>query len=152
MSKHSNIGASSCYRWWNCPGSVALCADIPQQEPSSYAKEGTAAHEMAERCIKDQVAPQTLIGQKATNGVKWTTEMSKHVNFYLSVIAEDAAKAGVKVEDIKFETKFQLKEVDNDAYGTCDAHFGQLFGKLYVYDLKYGAGQVVQAENNLQLQ
>jgi hypothetical protein len=107
---------------------------------------------MAERCAKEQLAPDTLVGQVASNGVKWTAEMAKHIRFYLKVIADDAQAAGVKVEDIKFETKFHLKEVDDDAYGTCDAHFGQAFGKLYVYDLKYGAGTPVSAENNLQMQ
>jgi hypothetical protein len=106
---------------------------------------------LAERSFKERVAPQTLVGQKAENGVKFTTEMAEHVDFYIETIMRDAAEADANMADIVVEKKFHLVDVDESAFGTCDAHFGQTFGKLYVYDLKYGAGVPVGAVNNLQL-
>jgi hypothetical protein len=114
--------------------------------------EGTAAHEMAEVCAKNNFDPDILVGKKAKNGIVFTTEMAEHVKFYIQTIIQDASKHKVQWEDIHFETKFNLTEIDPDAFGTCDAHFVQPFGRLVVYDLKYGAGVSVSAENNLQMQ
>ena len=35
--KHSKIGASSCERFWNCPGSINACEQLPPEETSPYA-------------------------------------------------------------------------------------------------------------------
>jgi hypothetical protein len=152
MAKHSSIGASSCHRWWNCPGSVALCADIKSPPPGPHAQEGTAAHELAEQSIIQQVRPHTLVGQKAANGIRWTTEMADNVEFYLTTITNDAIDNGVEMDEVHFETRFHLSDIDEGAFGTCDAYFAVPFGKLFVYDLKYGVGTIVDVENNLQMQ
>jgi hypothetical protein len=107
---------------------------------------------MAEFCGTRDVDPDTLIGNLAQNGVMFNSEMADNVRFYLQTIIKDAAQFKIGFKDIAFETRFRLSEIDEDAFGTCDAHFGVAFGKLYVYDLKYGQGQMVAAEDNLQLQ
>ena len=48
---HSPIGASSMYRWAECPGSVALSEGIVS-ESSAYAEEGTEAHELGATWLK----------------------------------------------------------------------------------------------------
>ena len=50
VTQHSALGASSCKRWWHCPGSVSLSAGLPN-ESSDAAREGTAAHALAEQCL-----------------------------------------------------------------------------------------------------
>lgn len=46
--KHARCSASAAYRWINCPGSVALSDQCPDPGSSSYADEGTVAHNLAE--------------------------------------------------------------------------------------------------------
>lgn len=48
---HSKLGASSSKRWINCPGSVRECAPFPNVS-TVYADEGTAAHFLAEQCLR----------------------------------------------------------------------------------------------------
>ena len=40
---HAQFSPSSAYRWISCPGSVALCKGLPDEEGSVYAMEGTIA-------------------------------------------------------------------------------------------------------------
>lgn len=47
-SKHARCSASAAHRWINCPGSVALSDQCPDPGSSSYADEGTVAHNLAE--------------------------------------------------------------------------------------------------------
>ena len=47
---HAILGASSSHRWLACPGSIRLSAGMPNTG-SVYAEEGTAAHELAEKCL-----------------------------------------------------------------------------------------------------
>ncbi len=50
--KRYRLRPSSADRWINCPGSLRLCADLPELPSSSYAEEGSRAHivfEMAQR-------------------------------------------------------------------------------------------------------
>lgn len=47
-TKHARCSASAAHRWINCPGSVALSDQCPDPGSSSYADEGTVAHNLAE--------------------------------------------------------------------------------------------------------
>lgn len=60
---HSALGPSSAKRWINCPGSVALTADMPG-ESSVYADQGTAAHTVSQWCREQQVSAQKFLGYK----------------------------------------------------------------------------------------
>ena len=59
--KHSQLGASKAHRWMTCPASVSLEATFPDEE-SFYAAEGTAAHALAEMCLKSQKPPESYMG------------------------------------------------------------------------------------------
>ena len=48
---HALLSASSAERWINCPPSVALTKDMPD-DVSPFAAEGTKAHELAETCLR----------------------------------------------------------------------------------------------------
>lgn len=156
MTAHSTIGASSCERWWNCPGSVALVATMPPQKPSAYAEEGTDAHALAELCLKEGKDPIAgkyfgrVISDALAKSVEITAEMADAVQIYLNVIREDMHNYGVSAKDLKVEHKFHLSHVDPDAFGTNDANLPVFLTKLIVYDLKYGQGVAVEAEENKQ--
>lgn len=148
---HSKIGASSAHRWWNCPGSVALSATIPKQPPSLYAEEGTAAHEMAERCIKERKEPYELVGFVAKNGWEFDEQMAEAVMVYLGAIAEDLERYGLTWDDVQCEQKFHLTHIDEEAFGTNDANLPVLLRRLIVYDFKYGSGHPVEVTGNKQM-
>ena len=102
--KHANLGASKAERWMNCPGSVALEADLPNTS-SEYAREGTAAHEVAEQCLlsgKDAidfldeiitVTETEIIWGKETQvpyEIEVTEEMCEAVQMFVSYVREVA--------------------------------------------------------------
>lgn len=59
MAAHALLSPSAAERWINCPASVFLNKDIPD-EGSVYADEGTAAHTLME-----------LAGKEYFNGFEW---------------------------------------------------------------------------------
>ena len=131
---HSKIGASSMYRWKACPGSVKLSEGI-ESTPSKYAEEGTKAHELAAKMLTGDW-PHII-----------SEEMADYLKIYVNEVYRDAGTNKFLVEH-----KFDLTEVFPGLYGTADAVFYDPKTKvLYVYDLKYGQGILVAAENNPQL-
>ena len=47
MTQHAKLSASGAYRWLNCPPSANIEAKYPNTS-STFAKEGSFAHELAE--------------------------------------------------------------------------------------------------------
>lgn len=136
---HSKIGASSMHRWAACPGSVNLCADIPNRS-SSYAEEGTEAHEWAAKLLKAEALSVDIPDP----------EMAEHVVSYVDYVFDLAhRRPGCK---LLVEHGFDLSELHEGMYGTADAVIYDAFSKtLHVIDLKYGAGISVEVEENEQL-
>lgn len=150
---HALLSASGAYRWLKCPGSARL-EDKFENEPSVYAAEGTLAHEIAElKIIKHFTAdlrPSEF--KKRMNELKknelYSAEMDRYTNEYRDYINDIY---------LSFESKpFFLAEqrVDFSSYvpegfGTVDC---TLVGDkvIHIFDLKYGKGVPVTAENNPQ--
>lgn len=154
---HSKIGASSAKRWFACPGSVRLAATVPNTS-SPAAREGTAAHQLAEDCLTNdeslaflpQAAP--LIGEVYEvdgEGIVVTQEMADAVQVYLDEVAKWLAKDEAAV--LHVESRFHLAEFHDDLFGTNDACIWLPTLKLLVVlDYKHGAGRYVEARGNLQ--
>lgn len=80
--KHSRFGGSSASRWMACPGSVVLCDQMPKQETSVWAAEGTLAHALAEHCLTN--------GERTTEQfVGMTLETRNAVQVYLDAAYEE---------------------------------------------------------------
>ena len=62
LPDHSPLGASGMYRWMKCSGS-AQGVIWPGEEASSYAKEGTAAHKLAQDCLTNDQDAWEYIGK-----------------------------------------------------------------------------------------
>lgn len=148
---HSPFGASSAERWMSCPGSISLCASLPPPPESPYAREGTAAHKLAEMCLEKGQEPSLHIGAAITlkggARVTITKEMVEAVTVYTDTVRKYLPYAA------KFfiEKKFALADFDAEFFGTNDAAILTNDGTLYVFDYKHGAGVPVQVEDNSQL-
>ena len=61
---HSRLSPSGAHRWMLCPASVPFQKKLGIiSESSEYAAEGTAVHEIIERCLKDGAEPIDFIGK-----------------------------------------------------------------------------------------
>lgn len=148
-----------------CPGSIRLCQGV-KSSSSVYAEEGSAAHHLAERCLKKgekaaqyegrfirRVGDDFSILKSGATGedgdFEITEEMVQAVQTYLEVIASDVeTNPHAKLE---IEHRFDLSKFYPGMFGTNDACLSQPFGKLIVYDFKYGAGHAVEVGRNPQL-
>jgi hypothetical protein len=149
MTQHSRLGASGSARWIACPGSVALCAGIPSTT-SDYAREGTAAHALAERCLRERSNPGAFLGH-IIDGYAVTDEMVEAVHLYIGTVLADLATAH-HASLLVVEHRFDLSRYGRpDMFGTADAVIIEPFGKIRVYDFKYGQGVAVEALANPQM-
>lgn len=150
--KHSILSASSCERWWNCPGSVAACKDIPNP-PNKYTTEGTVAHTLAEEALRRQrISLDEYIGTtRIQDGfeITITEEMIDAVMEYQAYVFKiwDA----VKNPPLILEAKIELTEVNAVLFGSPDCILVVPFDTVHIFDLKYGQGKRVSAWKNKQL-
>lgn len=134
---HSPIGASSMYRWAECPGSVALSEGIVS-ESSAYAEEGTEAHELGATWLKGNGKTPECDDDEMLDNVR------VYVDYVFGLLGSRCK--------LFVEHGFDLSDVYPGAYGTNDAAVYDGVNKiLHVIDLKYGAGIYVSARNNPQL-
>lgn len=151
MAAHSKIGASSAYRWLECPGSVKLCEEAPEQKSSIYADEGTAAHSLAEKCFKANKDAHEFIGltiKANDNRFEVDEEMAENVQVYLDTVRADRKKHG---DVFGIETRIHLKWIHENMFGTSDSHCGKRKKRLIVHDYKHGAGVPVDVVDNSQI-
>ena len=141
-TEHSPIGASSMYRWAACPGSVALSKGLPNTE-SEYAREGTLAHGIAADCLVNQC-------DAADHPDCPSDEMAQAIQVYLDECRTWMQEAG---ENWYAECKFDLSSVHPGCFGTADfVAYVRRKKLLVVLDFKYGAGVLVDAVANPQLE
>lgn len=145
---HSNLGASSSYRWMACPGSVALSKDVPRKD-TVFSKEGTAAHKLGEIAYEAGMHPSNWLGEKVED-VEVTHDMVNAVAIYVDYLRDLA----ILDNELMLEHKFDLSKLNPPApmFGTsdCTCYVPHEF-KLIVADYKHGAGVAVEVENNTQL-
>lgn len=139
---HSDIGASSLYRWSKCAGSVRLSKGIPSKS-SVYAEEGTIAHELASNILlKKSIDPTSH---------KYP-DMMAAVMEYVNLIREEIETDKSEYDIVLIEHRFHLKQIHPDAFGTADCVIYKHNSRtLKVFDYKHGQGHVVDVKNNPQL-
>lgn len=136
MTAHARyFQASSAARWMSCPASVRLSDGLPD-ESSAYADEGTLAHELA---------AAILLGQPVGHA---EASMHESVMDYVNAVRASAGGHAIMVEQ---RVDFSEAIGQPGSFGTADAIV--IAGdQLRIYDLKYGMGVRVDAEENPQLQ
>lgn len=169
LPEHSPLGASGSYRWMKCPGSVSLSRGIKDPE-SEYAVEGTAAHELAQMCLRADFDAWHYVGMTVRDSQIFNTK-----NFDNKRNAKAIEKAGVKVDkdmadavqvyldhirwsyprrnegNSGIEYFFHCPKLHPLFYGQSDFYFvDHACRTLHVYDYKHGAGIVVDVKTNTQ--
>lgn len=152
--EHAYLSPSASERWLQCPASVRLTADMPGEE-SSYAAEGTCAHELGEIKLRFAIAEISAADQKARLAKwrkKWDVtdrqffEMDHYTDLYVELI-EERAKL---YDNTQVLVEQRLNTGVPQCFGTGDAVLVSPF-HVEVVDLKYGAGVAVEATGNSQL-
>jgi hypothetical protein len=132
-----------------CPGSVALEAPFPDSS-SSFAAEGTLAHELASECLISGADPALSIGKPATvDGFDFVIDedMVDHVKDYMKLVREYAQGGELMVEK---RVGIGHLTGEEGAGGTSDVIIIK-GSEIIVIDLKYGTGVKVDANENPQL-
>jgi hypothetical protein len=136
--QHSKIvGGSTAKRVINCPGSVALVAEMPPQPSSSYAEEGTLLHDEISRFLGDLeyrfTCSQELIQDKLWPALDLLDEIDPD-----------------KTMEYAVETRVGFGDLLPGVFGSTDL-MGRIGNKAVILDWKFGAGVPVPAEENEQL-
>ena len=154
---HAKLSPSGAHRWMRCPGSVVLEAPYPDTG-SSYAREGTAAHELAALVLESPPATaQDYVGKRIEfeddgETVHWpiTQDMADYVDDYVKLVRQRAEGKTLFVE-----CKLPIGHITGEAgaTGTSDVVIvDHANATIEVIDLKYGMGVRVDAEENEQTQ
>ena len=155
-TKHARCSASSAFRWINCPGSVALSEQCPDPGSSSYADEGTLAHNLGELKIRRLVSEisENQYKQKLADvqsGEYYDGEMQEAIDFYVDTVLEEYAAAGGGAI-LMVEQRLDLSRWIPEGFGTGDAVIISITGHyIQIIDFKYGKGIKVEALENPQL-
>lgn len=140
MGAHAKLSASGSARWLNCPGSVKA-EEGYEDSTSPFAQEGTAAHELSDICLSNNIQPDTYL-DKHVEGVLVDDDMIEYVSGYISYVRSFEGEQF-------YESRVDYSPWVPEGYGTSDAVVIQS-DKVHIIDLKYGRGVVVDAENNTQ--
>ena len=143
MEEHSPLGASGASRWLYCAGSYWAQKDLPDKS-STFAFEGTCAHELAEICLANKVAARRRIGLPLLINKEFivTSDMADYAQTYIDYVRDIG---GVQ----EYEQKVSYSDWVPGGFGTADV-IATVDDTLFVIDLKYGKGVKVFAENNPQ--
>lgn len=140
---HSTFSASGSDRWLNCNGSITLSEKAPPPKESIYAKEGTDAHTCLETILKNKNPYSTAEFLKKRFPKQMVAHALKTYEFIKSKHAPGT--------ELLCETRVDLSWIEPGMFGTVDAAVIDLFGTLWVCDFKYGAGRLVEPEDNTQM-
>ena len=143
--QHALLSASSSKMWLECTPSAVLNAKEPEVE-TSYSKEGTEAHALAEKKLNSWIKSNRKSKFKAPDG-----EMDEYTSDYRDYVIEIFNEEKAKTPDAQLliEQKLDFSQWVPEGFGTGDA---VIIGDntCHVLDLKYGKGVLVKAEGNTQ--
>jgi hypothetical protein len=148
MAQHSNIvGGSTAKRVINCPGSVALVAQMPPKPSSVYADTGTLLHNVIADVLDGKATPQDFLGAVHADVTLDQDLIDRKLMPALAALNEiDPDK------QMEYETEVVVGFGDllPDVFGSADI-VGRIGDTAYIVDWKFGDGVAVDVEENPQL-
>lgn len=150
MTQHATLSASGAHGWMRCYGKLALEKGYGDKS-STFADEGTAAHELASWCLESgqdasAYAGRIITVEKTGRQFEVDEDMVENVQRYVDIVRGLGGYLMVE-QRVDFSSWIGVP----DSFGTSDA-IVVLDRELVVCDLKYGRGIQVDAEENEQLQ
>lgn len=142
MTAHSSHSPSGAGQWISCPGSVQLIEtlNLPDSSNTSFAEEGTLAHELGEWALKNR----RPLSEASDN-----EEMIAAVQHYVDYVEEFRSIENIQ---ILVEEEINLHAVIPNQFGHADCIvIDEYNATIEVIDYKHGQGVGVLAENNYQL-
>jgi hypothetical protein len=148
MAQHSSIvGGSTAKRVINCPGSVALVAQMPPKPSSVYADTGTLLHNVIADVLDGKATAQDFLGA-----------VHADVTLDQDLIDNKLTPALAALNDIdpdrqmEYETEVVVGFGDllPGVFGSADI-VGRIGDTAYIVDWKFGDGVAVDVEENPQL-
>lgn len=143
--EHHRLSPSDAEGWMTCPGKPRMEERFPD-ETSEFSSEGTAAHSVRERCLREGKDVQDFVGEwVCADGLyfevtqEWVTWLQPGID---------------RIREFKgewvFEHRVSMDPWIEGGFGTLDA--GCITDDLIILDdLKFGRGVAVEAEQNKQL-
>lgn len=145
---HSVLGASAADRWMHCTPSAQLTAGM-EDETTTFAAEGTAAHVLCEWKVRK--ALKMRAGRRPISDY-WTDEMEEFTDDYRDFIMDLVGQARLHCKDpvTLIEQHLDFSCYVPDGFGTGDFLL-VADQELNVVDFKYGRGVAVYADHNPQM-
>ncbi len=149
---HAVLSPSAASRWMACTPSARLEQSFPNTS-SKYADEGTLAHAIAEMLLRNM---HGMITKKELDEQVAIHKKSEYYSEQMVEYCEDYAHVVNEVCTGEFmlfiEQKLDMTSYIEDGFGTADAIVIRPdLKKLFFFDLKYGKGVQVFADDNPQL-
>jgi len=140
MNQHAACSPSSAAMWMSCPASITL-AEGRARPSSKYAKEGTAAHMIAEMILGGEIFPPGKVEVEGTQFIVGI-DMLKNLRPYLDFVLDLSARA----DELYCETRVSIGSDDGMVWGTADCA-ALTGGTIDIVDLKFGKGVTVDPDS-----
>lgn len=153
VGSHALLGASSAHRWLICPP-IARLEEQFKDRGSSFAEEGTAAHELAELALAKRFklmatrSVNTKLKKFRSENSYYDQSMEDYVEAYCDLVEERVNHYQDAV--IELEQKVDFTKWVPEGFGTSDVVV-LADNTIEIIDLKYGKGVPVDAYLNPQL-
>ena len=151
MSAHARLSASSAHRWMRCAGSVKLSQGLPNPGTRNAA-EGTYAHEIAAAALNSIQEPHLWVGKKRVVDnfeIECDKEMADYIKSYVDDVRDELLPEDRRFVEVDLTPA--LEKLHPAFGGTADfVRYRPSRKHLRVRDLKYGAGVIVEVEDNEQ--
>jgi len=152
---HAILPASASKRWLRCTRAPRFEMEFAESE-STYAQEGTLAHAIGEEMLRQrsrELTPKILnkvLREQAPLKEYYNPEMKRYCEEYANYVVDRVTPASRLIVEHRLDTSSHVPE----GFGTMDAGVitpsGRRVYTLETFDLKYGKGVPVYAEENEQ--
>ena len=128
--------------WLNCPASITKTKGMTRPS-SKYAREGTAAHKVAELTLNGDIFLPDKITVEGEEFIV-SPGMCRALNLYITFVQAMKLLPEAKV---LLEKKLYVPDTDDLVWGTLDCGvYVPESGAVVIADLKYGKGHVVHPD------